>query len=65
MSDDIGKWYEDKRLEAVRLSEQIKQVKRASACSCTKFRICVPCDDRDKEIKKLEKQLEMARYVGD
>lgn len=51
MSDDIGRWYDQKREEADRLSEELRKAREQNAPA--------------KEIRRLERALEQARYVGD
>jgi len=65
MSDEIGKWYESKRLEAVKLQEEILSLKENVLACNIPFSICLHCAKVKKEIRCLEQKLESARYVGD
>jgi hypothetical protein len=50
-NDSIGRWYEEKRLEALEIQKSLEDARNRNA----------PYH----EIQKLERKLERARYVGD
>lgn len=68
MSDEIGKWYENQRKKADNVRERIIQTeaRMKANCKCTTFTpVCFVCKEDKLELKQLNKELDLALYVGD
>jgi len=59
MARNAGEWYEEKRLEAERLAAELTHARHR--VDHLQVRLEAACEI----VRRLERQLELARYVGD
>lgn len=65
MTRDPGEWYEEKRLEAERLGHELVGARAVLEAVLRRNHVLNIHDAAREVVRRLERRLEAARYVGD